>query len=274
MSSTLHLPDYEESFSEPSPAETWQRFFVGWKHPVRRRMVPVGVLDRVSQSADIAVPVDSTEGLWRFSYTQGALDPAFVPIAGLSRSLDETTLTEQLFPFFQQRIMTAGRPDRPDYLTRLGLPVDASDLDVLARSFGRRTTDEFQVVGEPAIVDGRLQLTFFVHGIRHVEGGEAAVVQMHAGDPLLLRPEKTNPVNDRALIVANMGERPLGWVPDLLVETAHRAAASDPDYDCRVVHVNDADSGLRQRLLTTFTALVPSDFTVFEGLEWLPLGCD
>lgn len=73
------------------------------------------------------------------------------------------------FRLFQNRVINRARSDREHRLKSLDLDQAADPIDILARSGGRRVTDDYQVF--PKLVkgpDGSFSCRFFLHGWRHV----------------------------------------------------------------------------------------------------------
>ena len=107
-----------------------RRFAVAWRNRPLRLIAPVAVLDH------------SATG-YRFQYLAGVQDKVdgFRPFIGFP-DLKRVYESMRLWPFFDLRIMDRKRPDFPEYLRQLGLPPDASRLDILSRSGGgsRRAT--------------------------------------------------------------------------------------------------------------------------------------
>lgn len=56
---------------------------------------------------------------------------------------------KELPPVFANRVMPRSRPDYPEYMSWLGLPLGAGPLDILARSGGRKVTDNYEVFPHP-----------------------------------------------------------------------------------------------------------------------------
>jgi hypothetical protein len=97
------------------------------------------------------------------------------------------------------------------------------------------------MVPEPQIAaDGRTTIGFFVHGIRHKQGAEEHLSELHPGEALLLRDEPDNPMDRRALVVTH-DNKELGYIPDLLVDFVHTVRATGP-LSLTVAQVNDAEA--------------------------------
>lgn len=150
-----------------------------------------------------------------------------------------------LFPIFAERVIDPRRPDRVQTLRYLGLSEEASPLEIMAVSGGRRTGDTYELTPLPR--PGHVSLPFLVHGVRHLSVAERrAIDDLEPGDRLTLRRETTNPVTDRALLVTRDGAR-LGYVPTPLLTYIHTMA--EGQHEIRVDQVNPADAGMHMRLL-------------------------
>jgi len=188
-----------------------------------------------------------SRGTYEFAYLQMAVEaPGFRPILGFS-ALDRRYRSERLFPIFAERVMGARRPDRPRWLSSLGLDENAEVMEILARSGGRRKGDHLELLAVPRVeADGRTRISFLVHGVSHA-GSFDHIGQLAAGDRLELVDDPGNPVNARAVLVSSAGERRLGWVPDPLVEFVRHVR--DRGAELRVLRVNPVELGPHQRLL-------------------------
>jgi hypothetical protein len=83
-------------------------------------------------------------GWYEFCYLQGVTTGVW----GMP-DLDKTYKFKELPPVFAKRVMPRSRPDYPEYMSWLGLPLDSSPLDILSRSGGRKVTDNYEVIPHP-----------------------------------------------------------------------------------------------------------------------------
>lgn len=211
------------------------RLLVTRQDPSTRRYAAIGLLT-------------CTGGTYEFSYLRSAVDaPGFRPLLGFA-ALNRPYRSERLFPLFAQRVMDPRRPDRPRWLSSLGLDGDPDVMEILARSGGRREGDHLELLTLPRIEDdGRTKISFLVHGVRHA-GSFDDIGHLAVGARLRLVDDRNNPVNARALLVSGADGRRLGWVPDPLVEFV-RHVRDRGDVDVRVLRVNPVELGPHQRLL-------------------------
>src|SRR5437762_453803 len=123
-----------------------------------RAWFPIGRLD-----------AEPEQHLYRFAYTRGALnareEAGFQPLDAFPR-FEQVYESAELFPLFQNRVISEKREDYPEYVARLGLlPGLADPFEIMAISGGKRQTDNLEVF--PKIQkrrDGSFACRFFLHG--------------------------------------------------------------------------------------------------------------
>lgn len=238
------------TFDAPRPT----RLLVTRQNPVNRRYFAVGFLSE-----------DGSHG-FRFDYLRSAAEtPDFRPLPGLSRT-DTSHVSETLFPLFAERIMSSRRPDREATVKALGLGLDAAPFEILARGGGRRVGDTIELTPAPAPdAQGQLTIPFLVHGIRHMDAvAEDAIERLGLGSSLMLIPEPDNPMNEKALIVADRAGQQLGYVPDPLLSVVEQI--SDQRVD--VARVNPLAMGFHLRLLVVLHGRLSPDSHAFSGPQW------
>lgn len=230
------------------------RLLVTRQDPDSRRYSAVGLLSG-----------DSDHG-FRFEYLRAAIrTPGFRPLPGLSRT-DTSYVSENLFPIFAERIMSARRPDRGAALNALGLGLDAAPFEILARGGGRRVGDTVELTPVPEPDDtGLVTMPFLVHGIRYADAAAEEIIEkLTPGTSLKLIPEPDNEVNERALIVADGTGHKLGYVPDPLLTIAE----SLDDRRLEVARINPLAMGFHLRLLVLLRGQVAMGRRAFSGPQW------
>ena len=231
------------------------RLIVAWQHPVRRLITPVGLLE--------------TDGaVYSFHYLRRAADVEdFEPFLGFP-DMTVTYRADELFPLFAQRVMDPRRPDYMRYMTSLDLPQEASPLEQLARSGGRRTGDTIQLFPIPSVTpDGSTAFRFLVHGIRYVPGAEEALLTLQDGDVLSIEDEPTNEHNARAVLTTTRDGLRLGWVPDLLLDFLAVLRSHGP-VTLTVDRVNGPEAPSHMRLLVLLEGSAPDGYEPFSGPQW------
>ncbi len=200
---------------------------------------------------------DEAERGYSFAYLRSTVQaPWFVALPGLSRTVGPSR-SDSLFPLFAERVISPRRPDRPQTMRALGLPLEAGPFEVLRRSAGRRVEDQIELVPVPDVgADGRVELDFLVHGVRYMtQEAQDRISALAVGEPLNLRPEPMNPVNTRAVLVTDSGELPVGYVPDPLLEFVSEMT----DVEASVLQANGPDVGFHMRLLVRLKGRLQSD---------------
>jgi hypothetical protein len=242
----------------PAVDSAVRRFAVAWRNRPRRLIAPVAVLDHDAAG-------------YRFQYlpTVRTDVEGFRPFIGFP-DLERIYESPRLWPFFDLRVMDVKRPDYADYVRQLGLPPDASRLDVLSRSGGEQKGDSVLLVEEPAVTDaGQTSSIFLARGLRYA-GPEAdtaaAADRLQAGRDLLMVDDIGNTANAKALKLLTQDGVPVGWVPDLLVDYARKVR--DTGGNASVVQNNGPAAPWHMRLLVRITGRVAVGAGVFTGAPW------
>jgi len=212
--------------------------------------------------------LDRVEGGYEYGYLAAFVGKqGFVPMVGF-RDTDRRYHRAQLFPSFAERVMSAKRPDRPEYLHSLSLEQDADAWEILSASGGYREGDAIELISLPTFdaSTGRTTAAFLAHGVRH-RGDEASrhIETLRPGDSLGLEPDPDNSVNPRAIKVVD-GPLHLGYVPDPLLDYVW---SLEPGAVLSVVQANPAETNPHLRLLLRLEGACRGPF-VFDGPDWAP----
>ena len=195
--------------------------------------------------------------------------PDFPGLGGLPLG-DVVYTSNNLFPFFENRVMSRGRSDRGEFLRSLDLLETAEPTEVLARTEGRRATDTFELFSEPTLSNGVAETCFFVRGVRHIPGAHEAIDRLTVGDRLKVCPEPDNERNRNAVLV--LGEQEVGYLPRYLTDLVHFSYATASErIVVEVRHVGERSGPAHFRLLCSLTAPWPSDKPVFSDPAFVPL---
>ena len=223
------------------PRRQEQRAFrVVWQNLRTRQLVHVGQLE-------------FTDRRFVYSYTPDAeLHPDFVPFPAFP-DFRESYESDELFPFFADRLLSAARGGYDDHLAALGLTrEEATPVELLARSGGASPHDTIQVVPEPVEhEDGNAVLPFLVSGVRHVDDASTVnkrIASLREGEELDLRDEPDNPHNDRAVRLEAKGQ-PVGWIPDYLLEQVWKNRGAGRRIHVTVERANGPETPWHIRLL-------------------------
>jgi hypothetical protein len=139
---------------------------------------------------------------------------------------------------------------------------------ILRAAPGLSVEDQIELVPVPDVgADGWVELDFLVHGVRYMtQGAQDRISALAVGERLNLRPEPTNPVNTRAVLVTDSRELPVGYVPDLLLEFVSEMT----DVEAAVLQANGPDVGFHMRLLVRLEGRLQSD--PFARSKWATVG--
>ena len=243
--------------------------YLAWQDNRSRRWFPVGQLE---------VNYGSEPGAdeYEFAYVEGVKEAEktadFRPIVGFPE-LTKRYRSGGLFPIFQNRVMNAGRPDRPEYLRRLGLDDGADAVTELAVSSGLKHTDNFQVF-PPLIVTngGRFTYRCMAHGRRRQQPDAIRRTEsLEPGEALNLSPQTDHPAATLAIKVCTQDGHHVGWLPRYLVDGLHQDGAwMVADAKATVAQVN-LDAPLSHRLLIDFTGKLPPGFRMADLPQYQPI---
>jgi hypothetical protein len=173
---------------------TDKTLFLAWQDKrLTRAWFPVGRLD-----------VLNAPRAYRFRYTRGAERAR--DKAGFEPLLDFPTWRQvysasELFPLFQNRVISSERRDFSEYLRMLDLPGTAEPAEILEVGGGFRATDNFEVFPKlERRADGSFRCRFFVHGSRYVcPNSFQRIDSLKPNEALYVTIELTNPVTGLAV---------------------------------------------------------------------------
>ena len=242
------LEQIESVLDEPCSqrAAPERTLFLAWHDRAHtRQWFPVGRLD-----------VRADEPEYRFRYIGGAAkarDEVGFPLLIEFPEIARDYQSSEIFPLFQNRIMSHKRPDFDAYMQTLDLsPSNADPFEILTASGGRRATDSYEVF--PKIVkgdDGSFTCRFFLHGARHTsESAQNRLNDLEKGDELRVALELNNPATTLAVQIQTTDYHMIGWAPRYLVSDLAMAMAESPGgYEARVARINPMPSPSAHRLL-------------------------
>lgn len=241
---TTQLADWRDA-RHSGQSEVARRLLVVWRNPSTRRFSTVARLDQLE------------DGRFAFSYVDSAkFEDEFYPLDEYP-DVHGTYVSDTLPVFFANRVMSVDRASYGEYLERLGLATLSSaevPMEVLVRTGGGRATDTFHIVEAPVDEADRFESRFFVSGIGHIDGAPERVHSLRAGAVLRLRPEPSNEINDRAVLIDIEAERPIGWVPNWLCDQVSAMIDDGFELHASVEQVN-VEAPLRLQVLCRIEAV-------------------
>jgi hypothetical protein len=245
---------------------TDKTLFLAWQDKrVTRAWFPVGRLDVLQHPRT-----------YRFRYTHGAerahASAGFEPLLDFPE-WERSYESSELFPLFQNRVISSERKDFAEYLRMLDLPQTAEPAEILEVGGGYRATDNFEVFPKlERRPDGSFRCRFFLHGTRHVPAAALERIdRLQAGEPLFVTLELTNPATRLAVQLQTMDYHMIGWAPRYLVDDLMKAMAHAPQgYAAKVVRLNPSPAPSKQRLLVELSGSWP-DYEPMVSGDFEPL---
>ena len=234
--------------------------YIAWQDPQTRLWHTVGRLSKEN-------------GLYYFTYTQGAKTSPRFNYLGRMHDLHLRYVSNELFPLFANRVLSSSRPEYPSYVRWLAVDPEQphNPMELLARSGGKRATDELCVYPHPDVNEnGEIELFFLSHGLRYLEPLELQRVNsLRCDDKLLLR-EENNEKDRFALRLETNEPVKAGYCPRYLNKDLRRVL-SKTDVHLTVERLN-LDAPIQFRLLCRAVFTLPTGFGLFTGDEYIPLG--
>jgi hypothetical protein len=242
--------------------------YLAWQDPQSRRWFTVGRLRKLET------------GPYEFVYIEGyniaRKLAGMEPIVGFMNTQMQY-VSETLFPFFQNRIMSPNREDYPAYIHKLGFDEAPKEpLEILARSEGHRVTDSFQFQVFPAptlehIDDKTIWFfEFFIHGMRHVRP-DVQNLELELGTTLYLMWDFQNLHDPNALTLRTSANHLLGWVPRFYCADILTLRERGQKINVSVVRMNKEPVPSWFRIMCRLEAHCPDDFHPFATDEFRPL---
>ena len=244
--------------------------FLAWQAPAdskqARAWFPIGRLD-----------ADAEQTRYRFRYTQGAIkakeEAGFGPLFAFPE-LNAVYESKDLFPLFQNRVLSPKRSDFNDYIRWLDLDRGQADpISILAVSGGERVTDNLEVFPKVKTdADGNFTVRFFLHGLRHL--GATAMnraLQLTQGESLRIGVELNNPVMRLAVTLSTEDYQMIGWTPRYLVSDLIHCVPNAPELSATVARINSSDAPVNQRILIDFHGRTPNGTELMTTPDFRPL---
>lgn len=235
-----------------------KELYVAWRDPIKHEWLPVGLLTH---------SYDNEEGVYRFVYTKGALCSSnFIPFANME-DLYAEYVSVDLFPVFQNRILSKFRPEYNNYLVWLNMQDNVyDDLSMLAYSEGLRGTDTLEVFQCPKPNDeGKYEVQFLVHGLRYLEENAIdRINRLEHGEVLYLIRDVLNK-NDPYAIALRTDDPPtfIGYCPRYLTGDFNKLIETFKDKPQEIevfVEKVNRDAPLNLRLICKLICSWPKNF--------------
>ena len=246
--------------------EVIRALFVAWQNPATRRFYPVGRL------AQIDTP--DHQGCFEFVYLQGVLEAdGFEPFISFP-NLHRIYQSHELFPMFDNRVVSRKRSDFSSHIAELGLPEGTvNPITILSRSSGRRMTDTLQLFPLPEFEpEIGYRTWFWAHGIRHLANPpEERIASLVPEEQVFVQPDPTNPVVPNALALWTRDDICIGYMPSYILEDI--ATLNGLNTLCRIFveRVNPPPAPIQQRILLRMESSWPQQFVPYSTARYQPL---
>ncbi|MDZ8054134.1 MAG: HIRAN domain-containing protein [Aulosira sp. ZfuVER01] len=242
--------------------------FLAWQDPKSRDWFPIGRLN-------------FDENKYQFAYTHGAVEAkskyGFQPLISFP-DFNKVYTSSEIFPLFYNRLMQRSRPDYKNYIEWLNIPEGEDDpIAILARSGGRKATDNFEVFPCPEPDEnGLYHIHFFAHGVRHLpDCAIERINQLQPGEILYLAHEFQNPYDSHALLLCTEDHHIVGYCPRYIVDDISQLKNKNSQLvKVHVERINPVPTPLQLRLLCNLTGEWHEDFRPFSGREYQAIATD
>lgn len=237
-----------------------QKLYVTLQNDETRKWTVVGLLEKDNSS-------------YKFSYTKGSTTvPGFQRFGSMK---EDVTRSEEIFSFFYNRILNSTRPEFKNMLDWLNLDNNNYDIfDILALTEGKRATDRIEIFMAPFPKNGRFQVIFFAHGIRHTHlANQTGVDGVEAGAKLYLMRDVQNEKDENAIALRTGNPVCLlGYLPRYVsIDVVKLLGLIDVnDISTSIVKCNP-DAPMSYRYLCQIDAPWPDGFNPCEGDEFQPI---
>lgn len=237
-----------------------KKLFVAWQSPDTRKWNVVGVLEYIGNT-------------YRYSYTKSSAQLKMFERFGAMQN--DITESEELFPFFKNRLLGKARPEYKKMLKWMNMNEnDHSPLDVLALTEGKRGTDTIEIFACPEPSNGKFVVRFFTHGVRHTHvANKEAVSLVKEGAHLYLMKDFQNTCDPMAIALRT--DDPIcffGYLPRYLTADVHQLCntLSSSEITVKALKVN-SEAPLSYRFLCEIQAAWPDGFEPCAAKEYDPL---
>lgn len=242
------------------------QLYVAWQDAVGRGIYPV---------ARLRVEETSSTRRFEFRYIRGARRAERHGFSAFDSfpHMHDVYVSQELFPFFRNRVMQPNRPDFAGYVAELGLSESTADpLLLLARSGGTRATDRIEIYAAPQGNADSCTWHFLLRGVRHLHRtAEERIERLIPGERLYVMQDLQNDFNSRALLIRSEDKINLGYIPDLLVDGLGSLEFTRDQPVVTVSRVNPSPAPVQHRVLCELRAQWPAGQHPFSAEQYEPL---
>jgi hypothetical protein len=242
-----------------------ETLFLAWQDPKKKKLFPIGRLI-------------SWDKYYQFNYTKGALiakkESYFHELASFP-SLEKVYVSEELFPVFSNRLLPRSRPEYKNYLRWMSISQgEDNPMLLLARSGGKRVTDNLQVFSSPQLDQkGNYFIHFFAEGMDSLPKDSLKYIEgLSIGERLLVSEVQNSGDKKVALLKGDEMKEPeiLGYLPGFLIENL-TGVLGERSMHVSVEGINLPPAPLQFRLLCRMTFAQHIDFQPFTNEIYQPI---
>lgn len=231
------------------------RLFVAWQDDATRKWHTVARLTR-------------TDDGYYLVFTKGVKHLKTIPFDLFRMEPRFQYRFDKLIPMFTNKIPPRSRGDFEKMANWLGANKFENDFELLAKFGLIPGTDSILVYPEPTVQNGKFQLDFFVHGIRHMHKDVLDWCEkLEVGGHLLPLLDVQNPVDVCAVALRSENDTILvGYVPTFYASDVKRILSDEVSCASATIQVvrNNHDAPIQLRLLCRFEASVPDGFKAMD----------
>lgn len=210
--------------------------------------------------------------LYRLNYTKGANSSKnFVPFPNMEK-LDSIYESQELFPFFQNRIMPKSRPEFRSIINWLDMTPDTFDpLDYLSVTGGERKTDNYRILKLPDLINGKFVFNFLVSGIHYLEiENQEKIKNLSNNLELDYIYETDNPVDPNAIkLVDKESGTFVGYCPRYLVNDFKKLLDQNPEFSHFKIKKLNINAPASYRMVCSFESLESEHYKPLNFNEYL-----
>ncbi len=245
-----------------------QALIVTWRRPSDRAYLPLGRL--IS-----GLGPDQPE--YEFVFLSGVKDALAEGLGPLLAfpDINRVYRSDELFPFFQNRVMQPSRPDYSRFIQSLALEPDhATPMDILIRTGGGRVTDPFEIFECPVRRENLQPYSthFLAHGLSHLANSSLdRITTLQPNERLYVMHDCQNEYDGRALALRSDDRVIVGYLPGFLLGEALQLWNQCQYISCHVVKANPRTIPLQQRLLCRLETCWPAEHLPFAVESYQPI---
>lgn len=246
-----------------------RKLYVTWQSPDSRRWYTIGLLTHAEGEGYV------------FRYVRDALEAqdqeGFHGIAAFPE-FDHAYHSDELFSFFQNRILSPERPAYEQLARQVGLPEGAVSetpeyaFEFLRRTKGWRATDMFELFAPVEQTEEGYRWDFFTRGVRHLTDELKKKWRVESPEePLRPLLDLHNPYDKTAILIVDQLHSALGFVPGNYSPIIGHLIREADHVELTVLRQNKDVELDQKRFLVELVARVPRAFELAHPDRFEPL---